>query len=635
MQRSRRNSIFTKPTGTLTCGGYESTQRTSSPRLRRFRTADRTDCTYADTATIALYIGYDGCAMTGTTGTAAYARYDGPDDTSETLGRAERQPVDTACDSIGQEPNNSTVILCNNAEESTTEYCRYVPQEFSQTFTYDPLNRLASNTLGGVANQSWNLDSQGNWSSVTTNGVTQTETAKAQNQITSISGTAGTPVYDGNGNMTTDQSGNTYVYNAWNQLVAVKNSTGAVIAQYTYDSRGYRISETYPQGGTGIPAGEINYIYYDSQWQAIEIRTNGTASSNVTSQIVWSAAYINATVLQDAYSAGVIQPNSRLYFEQDAIWDTTAVVGYNATSGTWNVVQRFTYSPYGTITILNADWSTPASGTLPLVNNLYQGMTLDSVTGLYYERNRNYSPSLGTWTSQDPLKYINGADTYQFVMGNPAGLADPMGKSFWSVVGNFVEGAVVGAAVAAVVAVAAPEIAAAGAAALVVAGVEAATATTVASGIVTTGLGVATAASTIVGGVNAYNDYQSSNWNGLAYTAGNMTGGLAVGAFGGGRAIAEGVSGQPSAVPPSWNPFGDMNQSYDPNFPGGSIGKWISKAPTPQSGAGILTLIGTGIPHLPSDGSQGPCKWQRFRARRIEANGLISIPHIGTAACEA
>ena len=339
--------------------------------------------------------------------------------------------------------------MCNNAEESTTEYCRYVPQEFSQTFTYDPLNRLASNTLGGVANQSWNLDSQGNWSSVTTNGVTQTETAKAQNQITSISGTAGTPVYDGNGNMTTDQSGNTYVYNAWNQLVAVKNSTGAVIAQYTYDSRGYRISETYPQGGTGIPAGEINYIYYDSQWQAIEIRTNGTASSNVTSQIVWSAAYINATVLQDAYSAGVIQPNSRLYFEQDAIWDTTAVVGYNATSGTWNVVQRFTYSPYGTITILNADWSTPASGTLPLVNNLYQGMTLDSVTGLYYERNRNYSPSLGTWTSQDPLKYINGADTYQFVMGNPVGHHDAFGleassslggnlfQSAWSGLGDF------------------------------------------------------------------------------------------------------------------------------------------------------------------------------------------------------
>ncbi len=317
-------------------------------------------------------------------------------------------------------------------------------KKHSQSFSYDPLNRLTANTLGGVANQSWTLDtdyvllrqepksrlSEGaayRETSFTSNGTTQTRTANAQNQITSISGTTGTPAYDANGNMTTDQNGNTLVYNAWNQLVAVKNSAGAVIAQYSYDARGYRISETYPVGGNGVAADTTNYIYYDSSWQAIETRTGGTANSNVTSQTVWSAAYVNAAVLQDAYSGGVIQPNSRIYFQQDANWDTTAIVGYNATSGTWGVTQRYVYSPYGTITVLNADWSTPASGTQPLVNNLYQGMTLDSVTGLYYERNRNYSPLLGTWTSQDPLRYINGANTYQFVMSNPVGNVDPWG----------------------------------------------------------------------------------------------------------------------------------------------------------------------------------------------------------------
>ncbi len=35
------------------------------------------------------------------------------------------------------------------------------------------------------------------------------------------------------------------------------------------------------------------------------------------------------------------------------------------------------------------------TGTQPLVNNLYQGMTLDAVTGLYYERYRDDSPTLG------------------------------------------------------------------------------------------------------------------------------------------------------------------------------------------------------------------------------------------------
>ena len=89
------------------------------------------------------------------------------------------------------------------------------------------------------------------------------------------------------------------------------------------------------------------------------------------------------------------------------------------------------------------------SGTQPLVHIIYQGTTLDSVTGLYYERNRNYSPSLGTWISQDPLQYINGANTYQFVMSDPAGYIDSFGlatdsfsyisKSDWNQVADDIE----------------------------------------------------------------------------------------------------------------------------------------------------------------------------------------------------
>ena len=348
---------------------------------------------------------------------------------------------------------NSNVTAKNNVLNSA----------YSETYSYDLLDRLTAVTRGGAAYQNWNLDSQGNWSSSTTSGVTQTRTANAQNQITSITGTAGTPVYDSNGNMTTDQAGNAYVYNAWNQLVTVKNSAGTIIAEYTYNAMGYRVTEAYPQGGPGIPAGTVNYIYYNSNWQAIETRTNGTAVSNVSSQMVWSAAYINAAVLQDTYSAGVLQPDSRLYFLQDANWDTTAIVGFNSTTGTWGVTQRYVYSPYGNITVLNADWSTPPGGTQPAVNNLYQGMTLDAVTGLYYERFRNYSPSLGVWISQDPAGYVNGADAYQFVESGPVGAVDPKGQFYWWGVAHVaIGGAVAVGAVTAVVA-AGPELAVGGA----------------------------------------------------------------------------------------------------------------------------------------------------------------------------
>jgi RHS repeat-associated protein len=149
-----------------------------------------------------------------------------------------------------------------------------------------------------------------------------------------------------------------------------------------------------------------------------------------------SAAYINAVVLEDTYSGGVIQPNSRLYFLQDVNWNTTAIAGLVSSSR--QVTQRYVYSPYGTISILNASTGEPA-GITPAVNNLYQGMALDPVTGLYYARNRNYSPSLGRWINQDPAGYINGANTYQFVMSNPVGNVDPWGTVTFP--NNFTSGA--------------------------------------------------------------------------------------------------------------------------------------------------------------------------------------------------
>ena len=48
-------------------------------------------------------------------------------------------------------------------------------------------------------------------------------------------------------------------------------------------------------------------------------------------------------------------------------------------------------------------------------------------------RNRNYSPSLGRWINQDPAGYINGANTYQFVLGNPVGRVDPEGTQAYGV----------------------------------------------------------------------------------------------------------------------------------------------------------------------------------------------------------
>ncbi len=133
--------------------------------------------------------------------------------------------------------------------------------------------------------QSWSLDALGNWTSQTTSGATTTRTFNAQNETTSVTGGAA-PTYNNNGDTTSD-SGLTYVYNAWDELVSVKNGS-TVIASYSYDALGRRITETY---GT-----TTNNLYYSPSWQVIEERQNGTANTNVTYQFVWGASYIDQMV---------------------------------------------------------------------------------------------------------------------------------------------------------------------------------------------------------------------------------------------------------------------------------------------------------------------------------------------------
>jgi YD repeat-containing protein len=140
---------------------------------------------------------------------------------------------------------------------------------FSESYSYDNLNQLTGFTRGSHT-RSWDYDAQGNWQSVTTNGNTQTRTHNAQNEITGISGGV-TPTYDANGNLTRDETGRQFVYDAWNRLVEVKDASGNTLKSYAYDGLHRRISET--AGGTTTD------FYYSDAWQVLEERvtSGGTA----------------------------------------------------------------------------------------------------------------------------------------------------------------------------------------------------------------------------------------------------------------------------------------------------------------------------------------------------------------------
>src|SRR5262249_32022152 len=90
-------------------------------------------------------------------------------------------------------------------DSNATTRTNALNSNLNESYGYDGLNRL-TNFARGSHTQSFNLDAQGNFSSITTESTTQTRTHNQQNQITSISG-ATTPTYDNNGNLTKDETG--------------------------------------------------------------------------------------------------------------------------------------------------------------------------------------------------------------------------------------------------------------------------------------------------------------------------------------------------------------------------------------------------------------------------------------------
>ncbi len=292
---------------------------------------------------------------------------------------------------------------------------------FSELYTYNNLNELTSFERGTLtspvdgisgtptASQSWDLDALGNFTSVTTNGTTVDNTANQQNEYTALG--SATPTYDANGNMTTDETGQQYVYDAWNRLVAVKDSSGDVEASYSYDGLGRRVTETHGDTTTAL--------YFSSAGQVLEEQVGGVTQA----RNVWSPVYVNALILRDQSSEGDGTLDQRLYVMQDANWNVTGLVN---TSGT--VVERYVYSPYGVATVLAPDWSARGSSDYSWMY-MFQGGRYDAATGNYKFNARDYRPTMGQWLERDPLGLAaHDLNIGRFVADSPTNYFDPSGE---------------------------------------------------------------------------------------------------------------------------------------------------------------------------------------------------------------
>jgi hypothetical protein len=224
---------------------------------------------------------------------------------------------------------------------------------------YDNLNQMTAfyrgalsptkDTIVGVPqhSQTWSLDVVGNRSSLTNdNNPPQNRTHNRQNEVTSVGAT--TLTFDNNGNTKVDDQGNVYAYDAWNRIVQVTVGGTGPGLRYSYDALGRRIQEP-------IDSSHIRDLYFSKDWQVLEERDNAMPTTLVRSQYVWSPIYIDALVLRDSDPLGSGNFDQRLYVQQDANWNVTAVVvGKNFQMDmVGQVKERYVEDPYGQVTFLD------------------------------------------------------------------------------------------------------------------------------------------------------------------------------------------------------------------------------------------------------------------------------------------
>jgi RHS repeat-associated protein len=316
----------------------------------------------------------------------------------------------------------------------------------SEVYDYDMLDRLAGMDRGTLNEQktaiagtpareeTWNLNQTGNWAGyhVKTDGAAvldQTRTNNKANEITGIETAPEQtqwvePEYDARGNMITVPKPNspasafTCTWDAWNRLIQVKDGE-TVVATYRYDGLTRRIQKLLGPDPEN-PTTTYDY-YHNSARQILETRKNG--DTDPYEQHVWGLRYVHSPVCR-FYDPDTDGQNIQThYYCNDANFNVTALVD---TGG--NVVERYTYAPYGKVTFRAADWSERASSVY--ANDvLYTGHRLDTETGLYYGGWRYYHPTLGLWTSRDPGGYSDGMSLYEYVYSMPLNAWDATGNA--------------------------------------------------------------------------------------------------------------------------------------------------------------------------------------------------------------
>ncbi|WP_440682607.1 RHS repeat-associated core domain-containing protein [Cysteiniphilum halobium] len=234
--------------------------------------------------------------------------------------------------------------------------------------------------------------------------------------------------YNANGNMSTDNKGSSFSYNAANALTQVSLASGAKENDYYY-ANGLR---AVAQSNTQV------LVHYYSRHNQLLNTSDGAHSSTylIANNVAARSVNGNATVLlHNSHGSVIAQLGDKPQFYQYSVYG----------------VQRT--EDGGQRTEFRGRKTDSGNGTLDLATNplRYSGYMFDPLTGLYYLKARDYNPNLTSFMQVDSYAFNNQGliNGYFYGNNNPLMGIDPSGhkvnwKEALGVAGTVIASAIVG-----------------------------------------------------------------------------------------------------------------------------------------------------------------------------------------------